>query len=173
MKYAQAQNINFGQNQCYVRFTSCLTGMQAVIRQHNSSIHRCGKTIDENYESGRQCNCLVKEDCPLHGRCQVQSVVYMATTKTTCDERDCTGLTAQTFQQRYNAHQHSMRDSKYRNSTSLYMLKHAWTLKDQHIGYNTQCRVLREAKDYQDPTKRFNWCLAEKLEAITQTKNAR
>ena len=34
--------------------------------------HQVGK----NYASGRSCNFRVKEDCPLKGTCQVQSVMY-------------------------------------------------------------------------------------------------
>ena len=82
--------------------------MSAVIRQHNSSILKDRKTESENFAGGKSCNCRVKDNCPLHGKCQVQSVVYKATVTTTNDEKDYTGLTAQTFKQRYNSHQHLM-----------------------------------------------------------------
>ena len=94
-----------------------------------------GRTIGESYAGGRPCNCRVKKDCPLNGTCQVQSVVYKAIITTMGEARDYTCLTAQTFKQRYNAHQRSMTDSIYRHSMSL--LKHVWALKDQHVGYNT------------------------------------
>ena len=147
---------------------SCMPNMAAVISQHNSSILRGGKTNGENCTGGRPCNCRVKEDCPLNGTCQARSVVYKATITTTSEERDYTGLTAQTFKQRYNAHQHSMRDNSYRHSTSL--SKHVWALKDEQIGYNIQWSVLRKAKEYQNTTKRCNLCLAEKLEIIMAKK---
>ena len=82
---------------------SCMPNMAAVISQHNSSILGGGKTIGENYVGGRPCNCCVKEDCLLNGTCQLRSVVYKATITATRKERDYTGLTAQTFKQRYNA----------------------------------------------------------------------
>ena len=138
--------------------------MAAVISQHNSSILRGGRTIGENYAGGRPCNCCVK-DCPRNGTCQVW---YKATIKTTREERDYTGLTAQTFKQRYNEHQHKIRDGRYHHSTSL--SKHVWALKDEHVGYNIQWTVLRKAKDYQNTTKRCNLCLAEKLEIIMANK---
>ena len=144
-----------------------MPNMAAVISQDNSSILRGGRTIGKNYAGGRPCNCRVKEECPLIGTCQVPSGVYKATITTTSEERDYTGLTAQTFKQRYNAHQHSMRDSRYRHSTSL--SKHVWALKDEHVGYNIQWSVLRKAKDYQN-TKKCNLCLAEQLEIIMANK---
>ena len=110
-----------------------------MIRQHNSSILKDRKTESENFAGGKSCNCRVKDNCPLHGKCQVQSVVYKATVTTTNDEKDYTGLTAQTFKQRYNSHQHSMRDSKYRNSKSL--SQHVWALKDQGTDYSIQWSI--------------------------------
>ena len=56
-----------------------MPSMASVISQHKSSILRGRKTVGENYAGGRPCNCHVKEDCPLNGTCQVQSVVYKAT----------------------------------------------------------------------------------------------
>ena len=93
---------------------SCMPNMAAVMSQHNSLILRSGRTIGENYAGGRPCNCRVKQNCLLNGTCEVRSGMYKATITTTSEERDYTGLTAQTFQQRYNAHKHSMRDSRYR-----------------------------------------------------------
>ena len=147
---------------------SYMPNMAAVISPHNSSILRGGRTIGENYAGGRRCNCRVKEDCSLNGTCQVPSVVYKATITTTSEEGDYTGLIVQTFKLRYNAHQHSMRDSRYRHSISL--SKHVWALKDEHVSYNIQWSVLWKAKDYQNTTKRCNLCLAEKLEIIMANK---
>ena len=61
-----------------------------------------------------------------------------------------------------------MMDSRYHHSTSL--SKHAWALKDQHVGYSIQWSMLQKAKDYQKTTKRCNLCLAEKLEIIMANK---
>ena len=69
---------------------SFMPNMAAVISQHNSSILRGGKTIDENYAGGRPCNCRIKVDCPLNGTCQVRSVVYKATITTTSERRGIT-----------------------------------------------------------------------------------
>ena len=138
--------------------------MSAVIRQHNSS----KKTENENFAGGKSCNCRIKDNCPLHGKCQVESVVYKATVTTTNDEKDYIGLTAQTFKQRYYSHQHSMRDNKYRNSTSL--SQHVWVLKDQGIDFSIQWSIQRKATEYQNTTKRCNLCLAEKVEIISADK---
>ena len=49
---------------------SCMPNMSAVIRQHNSSILKDRKTESENFAGGKSCNCRVKDNCPLHGKCQ-------------------------------------------------------------------------------------------------------
>ena len=66
--------------------------------------------------------------------------------KNRCHKKEYTGLTAQTFKQRYHSHQHLMRDNKYRDSTSL--SKHVLALKDQHIDYNIKWSVLWKAMDH-------------------------
>ena len=147
---------------------SCMPNMSAVIRQHNSSILKDRKTESENFAGGKSCNCRVKDNCPLHGKCQVESIVYKATVTTTNDEKDYIGLTVQTFKQRYYSHQHSMRDNKYRSSTSL--SQHVWALKDQVIDFSIQWRIQRKATAYQNTTKRCNLCLAEKVEIISADK---
>ena len=128
-----------------------------------------GRTIAEHHQGGRPCNCRVTEDCPLNGTCQVRSVVYKVTI--TGEERDYTGLTAQTFKQRYYTHQHSTRDSRYRHNTSV--SKHVWAMKDEQNGYNIQWSVLPKFKDYQNSTlaKGCNLCLAEKLQITMANKD--
>ena len=80
------------------------------------------------------------------------------------DERTIHRLTAQTFKQRYNSHQHSMRDRKYRSITSL--SKHVWALKDQGIEH-IQWSVQLKATEYENTTNRCSLCLAEKVEIIS------
>ena len=54
---------------------SCMSNMSAVIRQWNSSIRKVRKIVSENYVGGKSCNqCRVKDNCPLNGKCQVQSL---------------------------------------------------------------------------------------------------
>ena len=123
-----------------------MPNMAAVSWQHNSSILGVeGPLAKTTGVEGRTTQCRVKENCLLNGTCEVQSVVYKATIKTTSDERDYTGLTPKTFKHSYNAHQHSMRDSKYRNVQHVLVEADVWALKDQRIGYNMQVERAAES----------------------------
>ena len=101
--------------------------MAAVIRQHNSTIINSQPSAPDNAGSTSKCNCRVKANSPMNGEWMVQSVVYRATVRSQDTEKDYTGLTASTFKQRFNSHQHSMRHRKHRHSTAL--SNYVWSLK--------------------------------------------
>ena len=96
--------------------------------------------------------------------CQIHSIVYMATAVAGEDQRDYTGLTAQTFKQRFNSHQQSFRDKKYQSSTAL--SKHIWSLKEKYTNFEIKWEVQKKATEYQNTTGRCNLCVAEKLAII-------
>ena len=148
---------------------SCMPNMAAVIRQHNSTIINSQPSAPHNAGSASKCNCRVKANCPMNGECLVQSVVYRATVRSQDTEKDYTGLTASTFKQRFNSHQHSMRHRKYRHSTAL--SNYVWSLKDQDIAFDIKWTVLRKAAAYRNTTRRCNLCIAEKLEIMKADKD--
>ena len=142
--------------------------MAAVIRQHNSAVMRGARTVQENPPSEKPCNCRDKDRCPLNGVCQIHSIVYKATVVAGEDQRDYTGLTAQTFKQRFYSHQQSFRDKKYQSSTAL--SKHIWSLKDKDTNFEIKWEVRKKATEYQNTTGRWNLCVAEKLAIIRADK---
>ena len=57
--------------------------MKTIIKTHNNKvinnfIKEEKKENNENEE--KMCNCRVKSDCPLNGKCLAQNIIYKATT---------------------------------------------------------------------------------------------
>ena len=168
--FPKASKLNkiFNPNTLKVSY-SCMPNMAAVIRQHNSTIINSQPSAPDNAGSTSKCNCRVKANCPMNGECMVQSVVYRATVRSQDTEKDYTGLTASTFKQRFNSHQHSMRHRKHRHSTAL--SNYVWSLKDQDIAFDIKWTVLRKAAAYRNTTRKCNLCIAEKLEIMKADKD--
>ena len=105
----------------------------------------------------------------MNSECLVQSIVYRATVRSQDTEKDYTGLTASTFKQHFNSHQHSMRHRKHQHSIAL--SNYVWSLKDQDIAFDIKWTVLRKAAAYRNTTRRCNLCIPEKLEIMKADKD--
>ena len=111
---------------------SCVLNKAAVVRQHNNAILKGERPAQENPPFEKPCTCRDKDQCPLDGKCQVRSVVYRATVSTDEERKEYTGRTAQTFKHRFNSHQTSMRDKKYKCEYMCIftaLSKHVWSPK--------------------------------------------
>ena len=75
--------------------------------------------------------------------------------------REYTGLTANTFKERFYGHTQSLKHEKNRTITAL--SKHVWSLKDKNVEFNIKWSIHAKASAYSNTTKRCNLCLAEKL----------
>ena len=128
------------------------------------------RSSDNNEQRTKNCNCRVKEDCPLQGACLTRSVVYKAKVKMDDDEKTYTGLTEGTFKQRYNNHQSTFRQRKYEKSTEL--SKYIWKLKDAKVPHTITWSIHRRATAYTCGSKRCNLCLAEKLAIISAARSS-
>ena len=149
---------------------SCMPNMATIIKRHNNKVLRDGKQASEAPADAVRCNCREKDSCPLDGACQTRSIVYKANVKTDDDvQKEYTGLTAMSFKQRFYNHQQSMRDHKYRNSTTL--SKYVWSLKDSQVGYTVKWSIHRRAAAYSNISKKCNLCLAEKLAIMGADKS--
>lgn len=148
----------------------CMPNMAATIKHHNNQIIR--KSRSPPSHDVRTCNCRRKDQCPLDNECLSRCIVYKATVETaenpSEDPKEYIGLTATTFKERFNAHQHSIRHRQHQHNTAL--SKHIWSLKDSDIEYSIKWSVHRRAAAYSNETKRCNLCLAEKVAIITADK---
>ena len=94
------------------------TNMKQIISNHNKT------TLTKDNNTGSRtnnCNCRVKEACPVDQKCQTSSIIYQATVTRHDNNKDKSyiGLTDNTFKTRYNGHINSFRNEKYRNATAL------------------------------------------------------
>ena len=117
--------------------------MKLIISNHNKTI----LNKDNNTESKtNNCNCGIKEACPVNQKCQTSSLIYQATVTRHDNNREESylGLTVNTFKTRYNGHTSSFRNEKYRNATTL--SNYIWTLKDKKDKLVTKVENHRQRK---------------------------
>ena len=108
----------------------CIPNMKQIISNHNKTI----LTKDNNTESRtNNCNCRVKEACPVDQKCQTSNLFYhaMVTRHDNNNDESYIGLTDNTFKTRYNGHTNNFRNEKYRIATALN--NYIWMLKDKNI----------------------------------------
>ena len=68
---------------------SCMDNMAAVTKAHNNKI------INNNTNQATYaCNCRIKADCPLPGKCLAKNIIYEAKVTTPTDEKTYIGLTS-------------------------------------------------------------------------------
>ena len=106
-------------------------------------------------DTTNNCNCRVKEKCPVDNKCQTSSLIYQATVTRHDNNKDETyiGLTDNTFKTRYNGHTNSFRHSNYRNSTAL--SNYIWMLKDKKISYSLKWKIIDRGRAYKPSGKKL------------------
>ena len=126
--------------------------MKQIISNHNKTI----LNKDNNTESKtNNCNCRIKEACPVNQKCQTSSLIYQATVTRHDNnkEESYIGLTDNTFKTRYNGHTSSFRNEQYRNATTL--SNYIWTLKDKNINYSLKWKIIDRGRAYQPSGKKL------------------
>ena len=113
------------------------------------------------------CNCRKNAPCPLEGQCLKRNLVYRAVVQCENSEESYVGLTSSEFKTRYNAHNHTFRDSSKRLSTEL--SKHVWSIKDQNKDFSIKWSILGHARPYDNISKKCNLCILEKYYIICQS----
>ena len=115
----------------------------------------------------KTCNCRIKTDCPLKGKCLQKSVIYKCHVK--ANEEDdgvhYIGLTKGTFKNRWYNHRHDFRNESKEKSTEL--SKHVWSLKKAGSTPALSWEIIDHAPAYRNGSKNCNLCLTEKYHIIT------
>ena len=113
--------------------------------------------------------CIGKK-CPLKGNCLAEGIIYQANVTTTdgTNTKQCIGMIANNFKQRYSNHLKSFRNEKYANETEL--SKHIWDIKRKNKPFSLTWSVLKRAATYSAGGKRCNLCLEEKLMILKADK---
>ena len=146
----------------------CLPNIASIIAGHNKRKLSAQQADDP-------CNCRVKTECPLSGKCQARNIIYEATVSTNNENRKYIGLSEPPFKIRYANHKTSFKHERYRHSTELSKL--IWEIKDKAQVYQLDWKITEKEKAYSNTNKRCNLCLAEKYRIImsnrTETINKR
>ena len=128
--------------------------MKSIIQSNNSKI------LEQNNVTSSQpdCNCRIKEQCPIQGNCQ-QSLVYKATLTTSSGQKTYIGST-NNFKKRHAAHKNSFKSEKNKNATTL--STYVWENK---LNPNPPIKweIVRLVGAYQPGNKNCELCLAEKV----------
>ena len=146
----------------------CMPNIKKKISNHNFKVQKGAEERQPAYG----CNCTnAIGPCPLDGNCLVDSLVYKAEV---IDENEnsmtYTGLTSNTFKQRYYGHRHSFKNRSSEHSTTL--SSHIWNLKDRNEDYQVNWSVIDRASDFNPTTRKCRLCIKEKFYIIFQPEGA-
>ena len=121
--------------------------MKNLIKQHNAKILK-----SQEHTEKRSCNCRVKTNCPLDGKCSHECIVYQANVVVKNECKEYFGTAEGKFKFRCNNHPMSFRQKKLVNDLEL--SKHLWKLTEENDDYNLQWSVLVYASLYKCETRK-------------------
>ena len=96
--------------------------MKNLIKQHNARVLK-----NQEHSEKRLCNCRVKDNCPLDGKCLHKCIVCQVNVITNNECKEYFGTAEGEFKLCYNNHTMSFRHKKHVNNTEL--SKYLWKLK--------------------------------------------
>ena len=148
----------FNKNNVKISYCS-MDNMKKIINSHNKKV--LSETTDVN--NTILCNCRVKTECPLQGKCLSKNIVYRADVSNLSDQSTKTylGLCATSFKTRFNNHSSSFNHKNKSSSTEL--SKHIWELKEKNKQYSISWSIAKQCHGYNPVSKSCNLCLSEKF----------
>ena len=143
--------------------------MKQAIGRHNSQVLK-DQQGDETHQPG--CNCTGRcGPCPLQGGCLVDNVVYKATIVDQDSKVNTyTGLTSNTFKQRFYGHRSTIENKDHENPTTL--STHVWDLKERNKNFEISWSIIDRAKNFNPATRKCNLCIKEKYYIIFHHQGA-
>ena len=141
----------------------CMPNIQRKISTHNAKVLQTETGLEEEVPL---CNCR-DFPCPLDGNCRsTKSVVYKASVLDENGNKETyTGLTKNTFKERYYGHRASFAN---RDNEGTTLSTHIWNLKDEGKDYNISWSVIEKAPEFNPTTRKCTLCLKEKYHIIFQ-----
>ena len=140
----------------------CFGSTPLFVNNHNKNIIE--KPAPNNQPTEHICNCRVKKDCPVGGKCNSEKVVYQATIfplENKKEEKVYFGISAGNWKQRYYNHKHSFTNPTRRNQTAL--SKWFWNLRDRGLTPYIKWKLIRRSSTPVNFKSRCNLCLIEKI----------
>ena len=152
----------FNRNNLKVSY-SCMPNMKCIISRHNKSI------LDDEQAINVGCNCRVKADCPLEGKCLTDGVIYQASVVADNKESIYVGSCSTSFKDRYRDHICSINNIRYKTKTEL--SNHIWELKSKNTNFDLNWKILARAAPYKNGGINCNLCLKEKMFILKADKS--
>ena len=134
--------------------------MAKAVAQHNAKVLRDDPQQNTQHPG---CNCQGGPAlCPVQGKCLTDCVVYRATVTETVSRKveTYTGVTGNTFKERYNGHKSDIRHRKNRHNSTL--ANHIWDLKDEGKDFDLDWSLIERGPSFNPITKKCRVCLKEK-----------
>ena len=134
---------------------STMPNMARIISGHNKKVIKSYQPLAE-----KGCNCRMRHECPLDGKCLTDNLVYKSTVKTSGEEKEYLGLTSTTFKHRYNTHKSSFNNPNKAHSTTL--STYIWELKNSNLQHTNTWSIAGLAPSYSRKVRTCQLCLLEK-----------
>ena len=140
-----------------------LNNVKKHISKHNAKVSNNLKKSDEN-ENERKCNCTKKskKNCPLEGHCLQKSVIYQAHVTTNNKTMTYTGMTKNTFKQRFNGHNATIKKRPLKEKVTT-LSDYVWKLKDQKVPFTIKWAIKSKAYAFSSGGKSCDLCITEKM----------
>ena len=141
-----------------------MSNVKQEISSHNKAVTRRSQPV----ENVRECDCSVKKDCPLGGKCLTENVIYQAKVTRSDNKKEETyfGLTSTEFKVRYRNHMSSfeVKDKKEKPSqkSPTTLCHYVRKLKKENIEFKIQWKIVDRGKPYCPEAKKCNLCIKEK-----------
>ena len=136
---------------------SCTPNIKSIIAKHNKKVLSQHTTTN----SGDNCNCPNKDNCPLDGECTKGALVYHADVTARSVMKRYLGATEPMFKKRFANHKSSFANPVKKSETCL--SKYIWKLKDRAVPYEIKWSLHKQSFPYQCGTRKCDICLSEKL----------
>ncbi len=149
---------------------SCMPNAKQIISSHNKNVMKTKR--NEPDKPQKSCNCRIKEECPVGGKCLESSIIYQATVTRQDNNKEETyiGLCEGQFKTRFNNHKTSFRNPNYKNATKL--STYIWSLIEANIPYSLKWKVITKSNSYSNSSKSCSLCLNEKFFIIFKPRMA-
>ena len=145
---------------------SCMPNLQQKIRRHNQKVCREGPEPEQ-----AKCNCTqVIGECPLDGDCRTRGVIYRAEVLTNSERFTYTGLTSNTFKERFYKHRRTFKERLPDESTTL--SRKIWDLKDNDEDFSINWSIIDRGKSFNPQTRKCDLCTKEKFYIIFEPDGA-
>ena len=114
----------------------------------------------KKHSEKRSCNCRVKYNCPLDGKCLHKCIAYQANVITNNECKEYFETVEGEFKLHYNNHTMLFRHKKHVKETEL--SKYLRKLKEENADYNLQRSIKAYASPYKCGTRKCDLCFNRK-----------